>query len=70
MHIQVILNLNQEEKVLGNKFIDNLKNLNGVLYMLTDCHGDEAKKKNSKWPTQKKLRFLTPPILNFFSRKF
>ena len=30
MYIQVILNLNQEEKVLGNKFIDNLKNLNGV----------------------------------------
>ena len=53
MHIQVILNLNQEEKVLGNRFIDNLKNLNGVLYMLTDFHGDEAKK-NSKCPTQKK----------------
>ena len=30
MYIQVILNLNQEEKLLGNKFIDNLKNLNSV----------------------------------------
>ena len=30
MYIQVILNLNQEEKLQGNKFIDNLKNLNSV----------------------------------------
>ena len=30
MYIQVILNLNQEEKQLGNKFIVILKNLNSV----------------------------------------
>ena len=30
MHIQVILHLNQEEKLLGNKFSDNLKKLNSV----------------------------------------
>ena len=30
MYIQLIINLNQEVKRLGNKFIDNLKILNGV----------------------------------------
>ena len=30
MYIQVISNLNQEKKLLGNKFTGNLKNLNGV----------------------------------------
>ena len=30
MYLQVLFNLNQEEKRLGNKFSDNLKKLNGV----------------------------------------
>jgi hypothetical protein len=32
MYIQVILNLNQQEKRLGNKFTDILKNLNSVYH--------------------------------------
>jgi hypothetical protein len=34
MYIQVISNLNQEGKRLGNKFSDNAKNLNSVNYFL------------------------------------
>ena len=36
MYIQVILNLNQEEKQLGNKFIVILKNLNSVTFKSSD----------------------------------
>ena len=43
---------------------------------MTNFHVDEAKKniffekQNSKWPTQKKLSFSIPPILNIFFQKF
>ena len=41
---------------------------------ITHFQGDEAKKKigkkNSKWPTQKKLTYSIPLILNIFSWKF
>ena len=30
MYIHVIFNPNQEEKLLGNKLVDNSKNVNGV----------------------------------------
>ena len=31
MYIHVIFDPNQEEKVLGNKLVNNFKNLNGVI---------------------------------------
>ena len=41
---------------------------------MTNFHGDEAKifflKKNSKWPTQKKLSFSTSPKAEQFPPKF
>jgi hypothetical protein len=37
---------------------------------LTDFHGDEAKKRDSKWRTQKKLSLSISPILNMYLRKF
>ena len=36
---------------------------------MTDFHGDKAKK-TFKMANSKKLRFSTPPIFNFFLRKF
>ena len=37
---------------------------------LTNFHGDEAKKKKSKWPTQKKCIFQNRQFLIFFCENF
>jgi hypothetical protein len=39
-----------------------------AIYLLTDFHGDKAKKK-SKMADSKNI-FLSPPIFNIFSPKF